>query len=54
MDDEKIDVLVDAITERVRARLNGQPSNAAVRSDGRKVHGAGCMSCQMPIEACEL
>lgn len=56
MDDHQIDVLVDAITARVRDRLNGGASQAGSlpteRPDGRKVHAEGCLSCSMPVEGC--
>jgi deoxyribose-phosphate aldolase len=55
MDDRQIDVLVDAITQRVRERLGTQASGELpqTRADGRRVHAPACMSCQMPVEGCE-
>lgn len=56
MDDRQIDRLVDAITDRVRERLySGGAAPAgelAQRADGRKVHAPGCVTCEMPVEAC--
>lgn len=56
MDERQMDVLVDAITRRVKQRL-GAPATRGdlpdTRPDGRKVHAPGCLSCQMPVEACE-
>lgn len=57
MDDQQIDVLVDAITARVRERLTGHPMGGGAlpneRPDGRKVHAPGCLTCSMPPEGCE-
>ncbi len=56
MDDRQIDVLVEAITARVRDRLHagsdGGGALPAERADGRKVHAAGCLTCSMPVEGC--
>ena len=56
MDDHQIDVLVDAITARVRDRLHGSVGDPSAlpteRADGRKVHAPGCLTCSMPIEGC--
>lgn len=56
MDDQQIDVLVDAIAARVRDRLGlgfADTDLPTQRADGRKVHAAGCLTCQMPVEGCE-
>ncbi len=55
MDDQQIDVLVDAITARVRDRLGiglDAGSLPETRADGRKVHAPGCVTCQMPADGC--
>ncbi len=51
MDERQLDAIVDAITDRVRSRLDGG-SLPNTRPDGRKVHGAGCMTCELPVEGC--
>lgn len=58
MDDRQIDVLVDAITARVKDRLGmgahgGHTATLpSERADGRKVHDAGCLTCQLPADGC--
>lgn len=60
MDERSIDALVDAIADRVRDRMQGGslptisqlPSTSCERSDGRKVHAEGCLSCALPVEGC--
>ena len=57
MDDRQIEVLVEAITARVRDRLGVGTAGAgaglpAQRADGRKVHDPGCLTCQLPAEGC--
>lgn len=54
MDDKQLDVLVDAIADKVKARLFGGVSSPsmAVRADGRKMHAPECASCELPIEGC--
>ena len=56
MDDHQIDALVDAITDRVRERMMGAGQVAGTlpdqRTDGRKVHAPGCLTCSMPVEGC--
>lgn len=51
MDERQLDAIVDAITDRVRSRLEGGalPNE---RPDGRKVHGSGCLTCELPVEGC--
>ncbi len=52
MDDQQLDVLVDAIAEKVKARLFGGDSPSPVRADGRKMHAPECASCELPLEGC--
>jgi deoxyribose-phosphate aldolase len=57
---QDLELLVSAITERVRARLTGGHAEQAtaaplpaVRADGRQIHAPNCMNCELPIHACE-
>ncbi len=56
MDDQQIDILVDAITAKVKARLfSGDLPGMGVgkvRPDGRKMHAPACSSCELPVEGC--
>lgn len=60
MDDQQLDVLVEAITARVKERLGVGPGAAgglsglppAQRADGRKIHDPACVECKLPVDGC--
>ncbi len=47
-----LELLVDAIANRVRGRLQGQDEPAR-RADGRPSHHDNCSTCVLPLSACE-
>ncbi len=59
MNEQDMDRLVEAITARVKDRLQPRAPQAPAapeafnKADGRPAHDAACATCVMPLEACE-